>query len=79
MEMVNQIKRNMNEYEVFYANLDHNIWKEFEEKLEYRISRAINEPVEDEEWFLMCGLKDLVTAARKAVLLELKKNVKMQK
>ena len=63
----------MNEYEEFYANLDHNIWKEFEELLEYRISRAINEPVDDEKWFLMCGIKDLVTAARKAVKEELKK------
>lgn len=60
-----------NEYEKFYDSLDHEIWKDFEELLEYRISRAINEPVDDEDWFLKCGMKDLVTAAREAVKKEL--------
>lgn len=62
----------MNEYEIFNKNLDQKAWKKFKEELEYRISRAQNEPIDDMEWFIMCSMKELVTKARKAVKIEKK-------
>lgn len=63
----------MNEYEKFYNQLDHSIWNDFEEELRYRISRAQNEPIDDEDWFVMCAMKELVERARTAVAAENKK------
>ena len=57
-------------YESFYNQLDHSIWNDFEEELRYRISRAQNEPIDDEDWFVMCAIKELVERARTAVVAE---------
>ena len=43
---------------------------DFEEELRYRISRAQNEPICDEDWFVMCAIKELVERARIAVAAE---------
>lgn len=60
----------MNEYEKFYSELDHEAWNEFKEELRYRLGRAQNEPMADEDWFVMCAMKELVTMAREAVARE---------
>ena len=41
--------------------------QEIHDAIEYRVSRALNEVVDDEEWFVECGTNDILSIIKSAI------------